>query len=293
MTATPLVTYSPDGELITSETLNGNTFTYGYDPIGRLIRADDPVARATWRYQYDATGNLIAKIRYPYTIGTPATARENVRMLYAGNCLIACGNQRFAYYDDGKLLSDGNWTYCWETEHMISAQSNECRMRFRYNSEGQRIEKIVHGSWFPTTTAYSWHDERIMQITIRRTDYEEIEHLTTLSYSYDECGWPTSICHGDTEYTCRCDAVGSVIALTDPSGAEVVHYHYDAWGKLLSMTGTLANTVGSDNLIRFRGMIYDVETGLYDNAGVIYCPEYGRYLISPYVFSGNNPHSPR
>ena len=33
----------------------------------------------------------------------------------------------------------------------------------------------------------------------------------------------------------------------DGSGTKVVEYTYDAWGKLISATGTLANTLGAAN----------------------------------------------
>ena len=39
----------------------------------------------------------------------------------------------------------------------------------------------------------------------------------------------------------------------------------------------------------------DIEmfTSLVQMTRTPYCPEYGRYLTEPYVFSGNNPHIPR
>ena len=40
-------------------------------------------------------------------------------------------------------------------------------------------------------------------------------------------------------------------------------YSYDAWGKLQSVTGSLADTLGAQNPLRYRGYIYDTETGLY------------------------------
>ena len=39
----------------------------------------------------------------------------------------------------------------------------------------------------------------------------------------------------------------------DESGVRVVEYIYDAWGKLISTTGTLATTLGADNPFRYRG----------------------------------------
>jgi len=43
----------------------------------------------------------------------------------------------------------------------------------------------------------------------------------------------------------------------------VVQYKYDAWGKPISKTGSMASTLGTVQPFRYRGYIYDEETGLY------------------------------
>jgi hypothetical protein len=43
----------------------------------------------------------------------------------------------------------------------------------------------------------------------------------------------------------------------------VVQYKCDAWGKLLSMTGRMADTLGKLNPFRYCGYVFDVETQLY------------------------------
>jgi RHS repeat-associated protein len=68
--------------------------------------------------------------------------------------------------------------------------------------------------------------------------------------------------------------------MVDANGNWVVEYKYDAWGKLLSTTGTLANTLGIANPYRYRGYRYDTETGLYLTATRYYDPVVGRF-ISP------------
>ena len=58
----------------------------------------------------------------------------------------------------------------------------------------------------------------------------------------------------------------------------VVEYIYDAWGKLISTTGTLATTLGADNPFRYRGYYYDTETGLYYLTTRYYDPEVCRFI---------------
>ena len=43
----------------------------------------------------------------------------------------------------------------------------------------------------------------------------------------------------------------------------MVAYTYDAWGNPLTTTGTMADTLGKLNPFRYRGYVYDTETGLY------------------------------
>ena len=77
---------------------------------------------------------------------------------------------------------------------------------------------------------------------------------------------------------------GDVIAILDGSGKVVVQYMYDAWGKLLSTTTdpncNVAAALGTHNPLRYRGYVYDQETGLYYVSSRYYDPEIGRW-ISP------------
>jgi RHS repeat-associated protein len=59
----------------------------------------------------------------------------------------------------------------------------------------------------------------------------------------------------------------------------VVEYRYDAWGKLLATIGSMAATLGKYNPFRYRGYIYDEETGLYDVFSRYYNPEFGRWIL--------------
>ena len=89
----------------------------------------------------------------------------------------------------------------------------------------------------------------------------------------------------------------------DASGNRVVEYTYDAWGKLISITGTLATSLGADNPFRYRGYYYDTETGLYYLMTRYYDPEVCRFISADvymttgqgvlggnmWAYCGNNP----
>ena len=57
-------------------------------------------------------------------------------------------------------------------------------------------------------------------------------------------------------------------------------YVYDAWGNPLTTTGTMADTLGKLNPFRYRGYVYDTETGLYYVSSRYYDPEMGRWISS-------------
>ena len=71
------------------------------------------------------------------------------------------------------------------------------------------------------------------------------------------------------------------MALLDSSGNEVVSYHYNAWGELLSTTASTTGMLYSlalYNPLRYRGYVYDRETGLYYLQSRYYNPEICRFI---------------
>ena len=70
---------------------------------------------------------------------------------------------------------------------------------------------------------------------------------------------------------------GDTVAILDSNGTAVVQYKYDAWGKPISKTGSMASTLGKINPFRYRGYVYDEETGLYYLRSRYYSPEICRF----------------
>lgn len=58
----------------------------------------------------------------------------------------------------------------------------------------------------------------------------------------------------------------------------MVEYVYDAWGNPISKTGSLAATIGTLNPFRYRGYVYDEETGLYYLRSRYYNPKWKRFI---------------
>ena len=91
--------------------------------------------------------------------------------------------------------------------------------------------------------------------------------------------------YNGTEYYYLRNGQNDIVGLMDESGVRVVEYIYDAWGKLISTTGTLATTLGADNPFRYRGYYYDTETGLYYLTTRYYAPEVCRFISADVYMS--------
>jgi len=104
-------------------------------------------------------------------------------------------------------------------------------------------------------------------------------------FSYDANGDVISVNYNGTEYYYLRNGQNDVVGLMDGSGTRVVEYTYDAWGKLISTTGTLASTLGADNPFRYRGYYYDTETGLYYLMTRYYDPEVCRFISADVYMS--------
>ena len=77
------------------------------------------------------------------------------------------------------------------------------------------------------------------------------------------------------------------VAILDENGNAVVSYGYDAWGAPLWCTGELAETLGKVQPFRYRGYVFDEETGLYYLRSRYYRAEWCRFLNADVLIEGN------
>ena len=111
----------------------------------------------------------------------------------------------------------------------------------------------------------------------------------TVWYYYDCNGTREALEYGGQVYYYLYNAQGDVMALYDNDLNIVTEYTYNSWGKLLSVTGSLAETVGKANPFRYRGYYYDTETELYYLNSRYYDPETGRFINLDNQLSSNDP----
>ena len=96
------------------------------------------------------------------------------------------------------------------------------------------------------------------------------------------------VTYNDVDYFYVYNLQGDVVALIDANGTQVVEYGYDARGNPISKTGSLAATIGTLNPFRYRGYVYDEETGLYYLRNRYYKPAWRRFINSDGLISGTD-----
>ena len=108
--------------------------------------------------------------------------------------------------------------------------------------------------------------------------WDEIAQQDKLHFFYDAQSRPAKVSFNSVLYTYVHNLQGDIVGILDSAGTLVVEYKYDAWGKLLSTTGNMADTLGKRNPFRYRGYVYDEETGFYYVSSRYYDPEIGRWI---------------
>ena len=130
-----------------------------------------------------------------------------------------------------------------------------------YNTSGIRTKRVSEDK----TYSYIYAGDKLMQMTVGND---------TLDFSYDTNGVPLTMTYNGTVYYYTTNLQGDVISLERADGGGGAQYAYDAWGNIIAMSGTLAEL----NPLRYRGYVYDQETGFYYLQSRYYDPTVGRFI---------------
>ena len=254
---------------------------------------NDPHENATWVYNYDRGGNILSKVRYAYTTGTVGTAVETIPYAYGDanwkDKLTAYNGTAITYDAIGNPLNDGSWTYEWAVGRQLKKMSRDGQsLTFKYDHNGMRIQKVLEHSWYPETTNYTYHGKLLTHMEVAYTDFDEVGHVDKLHFFYDAQSRPAKVRFNGTIYTYVQNLQGDIVGILDNTGNLVVEYKYDAWGKPLSTTGSLADTLGIRNPFRYRGYVFDEESGLYYLGNRYYLPVRGRFMNADMMIARKN-----
>ena len=197
---------------------------------------------------------------------TPGTTDAgDVFALANGKLSVTSNSSAAAGYrlENGVLKIDG------ATNEQIEATANFVRcttaktISFAYDHNGLRTQKKIVEGGTTTTYDYTLHGKLITHLTKGTKNTNGVTTTEELHFFYDVQSRPAKVEFNGTVYTYLHNLQGDIVGIIDSSGSIVVEYKYDAWGKPLSATGTLADTLGKCNPFRYRGYVFDEETGLY------------------------------
>ena len=193
----------------------------------------------------------------------------------------------------GNPLNDGTWTYTWQNDRQLKKmQKSDETVEFIYNENGLRVQKTATSTG---VTKYTLHGKNIVHMT---------QGSNELHFFYDAQNKPAVVVYNGTPYSYVKNLQGDIVAILDSNKNVVVSYVYDAWGRPISCSGTMASTLGKINPFRYRGYVYDEETGLYYLYSRFYSSNHSRMinpdsliiikgvlLINPFAYCFNAPVS--
>ncbi len=247
------------------------TIYYEYDALNELVWEKSELEEKAWNYSYDLGGNILSKTEYSFENGVVgSTPLSTVTYTYGDadwpDLLTAYNGSPITHDDIGNPLSYRGWLFTWQGGRQLAAASDgTTSLSFVYNESGLRTEKTVGSD----THRYVYRGSTLVA---------EIADSYALYFHHDARGEIVGFTYvsGSTqaEYFYRKNLQGDVIGIVDASGASVAEYRYDAWGKVLSATGSMAEI----NPIRYRGYYFDQETGLYYVSSRYYDPEICRWI---------------
>ena len=298
-------TYDNNGNIIKiTDVRDVVYYQYTYDSLGRLTREDNKDANKTYVYTYDKAGNITSKKTYAFTTGTPGTVQSTNTYTY-GNTnwrdqLTKFNGTELTYDAMGNPLTYYNgtrMTFTWiKGRELAKTVKGSTTVTYTYGENGIRITKTV-GS---TKHKYNYDGSTLIS--------EEYGNVIIV-YVYGADGTPIGYRYRTSSYAANTfddylylkNMQGDIIKIYSASGTQVAEYVYDAWGNVISATGTMANV----NPLRYRGYYYDADTGLYYLQSRYYDPVTGRFINADdmsnlgadgelngynlYAYSGNNP----
>ena len=151
----------------------------------------------------------------------------------------------------------------------LFTKTDETVISYTYDENGIRTGKTVGSD----SVRYILDGNRIIQE--KHTDY-------TLTFIYDDSntliGFNYDNGSSSADYYYGIDSFGNINYIYDANGSVVTTYRYDAWGKAISTTGSLASTIGSINPYRYKSYYYDQEISMYYLQSRYYDAEMQRFI---------------
>ncbi len=251
--------------------------SYEYDTLSRLVKVTD--SRGTETYTYNTAGNMLSRtlagdtVTYSYDNSSwndLLTAYDGQKIAYEGQTYNSSRNSVSGTVVSGNPVSYYNgkrWNMEWVNGNRLAeASSGTTNVSYTYDRTGLRSTKTVNG----TTYHYAYAGDKLVW-----QEWDGNEFF----FFYDESNAPIGFWYHPasgsnvTGYYMTTQQ-GDITRIEDVNGNVLATYEYDAWGKLISSSGSLATI----NPLRYRGYYYDTETELYYLSSRYYDPKVSRFI---------------
>ena len=224
------------------------------------------------------------------------TAYDGQKIAYEGQSYSSGSNSVSGTVVSGNPVSYYNgtrWEMAWANgSQLAEASSNTADVSYTYDSAGLRATKTVDG----TTYHYAYTGDKLVW---QEWDGNE------LFFFYDNEGSPIGFWYHPatgsnvTGYYMTTQQ-GDITRIEDVNGNVLATYEYDAWGKLISSSGTLAETqppaVPVGIITTWRHGFYYLQSRYYDpvvsrfiNADTYASTGDGLLGYNMFAYCGNNP----
>ncbi|MCI5699953.1 MAG: RICIN domain-containing protein, partial [Lachnospiraceae bacterium] len=282
-------TYDGRGNILTISENGTLKVTYHYDALNRLVREDTLWENKTICCQYDLGGNLLSRTEHAYTTGTPGTALKTDTYSYRTSGwkdqLISYNGSSISYDDMGNPIQWKGMHLTWERGRMLKTLAKDGKTwSYTCDAGGNRVQKEEKASdgAVLATARYFLNGNKIVGMSVTKANgTEELTH-----FIYDGDGSLFAMKTSGGTYYYLHNQQNDIVGLIDSTGTQVVSYSYDSWGRLLGMTDSTEEQIGSKNPFRYREYFYDAETGLYYISSRYYDPEVGRWINEDSVIAG-------
>lgn len=270
--------YDNSGRITEIKVNNAVRQSYIYDSEGQLIRENNLDANKTIVYNYDDYGNIESKIEYAYTTSDVGTATNTVTYTYDNgwkDLLTSFNGEDISYDSIGNPTTYRGATCTYFGRQLQTYKiCDNLSVSYKYDSNGLRTSKTVNGIQHD----YYYVDDVLM--------YEKAGNDYELFYRYDADGKLAMISYyrfaenESGQFNVVTNTQGDVVKILGGSGYVRAEYAYDAFGNVTIVTDNPYNefSIASVNSIRYRGYVYDNETGLYYLQSRYYDPETGRFI---------------
>ena len=236
-------------------------------------------------------------LKQPYCLHTYVCNLPDQLTSYDGESITYDASGNPTNYLGATLVWEGQRLKSYTPKASSSGHANS--YVYSYDENGIRTRKTIGN----TVTDYYYNGTLLMGTVKTTTNSNGSTTTSKLRFSYDANGKVVAVNYNGNYYYYLRNAQNDIVKLIDKTGATVVEYRYDSWGKLLSTSGSLASTLGKNNPFRYRGYVYDEETDFYYLQSRYYNPEVGRFISSDvllstgqgvlghnaYAYCGNNP----